>query len=97
MNFATITRPGANIATSGSSASVAIPNGEGAQIPKYVRIAATAAAYVRLGASGLTAAAGDMLVQPGDSIVVRSIGFTHAAAVQVSAAGVVQISPVENQ
>jgi hypothetical protein len=42
------------------------------------------------------AAAGDMLITPGDSIIVDAIGFDHVAAIQVTGAGILQISPLEN-
>lgn len=42
------------------------------------------------------AAAGDMLIQPGDSVIVDAIGYDHVAAIQVSGAGVLQVSPIEN-
>lgn len=93
----TITNTGSVISFGAASASVAIPNGGGAQVPKYIRLAANGPCYVKLGTSaGVTAAAGDILVQPADSLIIRSIGFTHVAAIQVGAAGVLQISPIED-
>jgi len=89
-------KTGATITTSGTSASVAIPSTTGGNTPpKYVRLAATAACYVKLGQSGVTAVAGDLLVQPGDATIVAVAGSTNIAALQVSAAGVLQISPLE--
>jgi hypothetical protein len=38
-----------------------------------------------------------MLVQPADSVIVRSYGLTNIAALQVTTAGVLQISPLEDQ
>ena len=95
MQSAQILPRGVAITTSGASANAAIPNESGA-LPQYVRIAATAAAYVRLGLVGDTAAAGDFLVQPGDAIIVAVARCTHVAAIQVTAAGIVQVSPVGN-
>ncbi len=93
----TITNTGSIISFNATSAVVGIPNGGGAQVPKYIRLVATAPCYVKLGTSaGTTAAAGDMMIQPADSMVVRSIGLTHVAAVQVSGPGVLQISPIED-
>jgi hypothetical protein len=37
-----------------------------------------------------------MQVQPGDAVILAVSGATHYAAIQVAAAGVVQISPLEN-
>lgn len=42
------------------------------------------------------ASAGDMLIMPGDALVVDARGFDHVAAVQVDYAGILQISPIEN-
>lgn len=42
------------------------------------------------------AAAGDILITPYESLVIDAIGFARVAAIQVSGAGVLQISPLEN-
>ena len=91
-----IFKTGANISFTGTSASVAIPTAQDGNVPRYVRVAATQACYVKIGTSGLTAAAGDVLVQPADAVILCTNGCTHIAAIQVSAAGICQISPVEN-
>lgn len=95
MNSVSIFTPGVAIVTSIVSASAAIPLTSGL-LPRYVRIASTTAAYVRLGPATPTAVAGDMLIQPGDQIVVSVAGCTNVAAIQVTAAGIVQVSPVDN-
>jgi hypothetical protein len=97
-NALTVATTGANITTGASSASVAIPNNSIGARPRYVRLAATAACYVRLGTASVTAAAGDMLVQPGDCecLVLNTAGFTHVAAIQVSAAGILNITPLDD-
>jgi hypothetical protein len=47
--------------------------------------------------TGIAAVAGDMMVQPGDAVVVHvPSGVTDIAALQVSGAGTVQVSPLEN-
>ena len=90
--------PGIVLVTSVVSASSAIPaTSASSSKPKYIRVAATAAAYVRIGLVGLTAAIGDALVQPGDPVIFMVSGNTHVAAIQVTAAGVVQVSPLEDQ
>ena len=93
----TIVSPGAIIAFTASSASVALPNCSAGNASKYVRLAATQPCYVRLTNGAGTAVSGDLLVQPADAVVMRSFGFTHVNAVQVSTAGILQISPLENQ
>ena len=95
-DFITVTVSGANITTSGTSANAGIPNAADGNKPRYVRIAATAAAYVKLGIAGVTAVAGDILVQPADAVVLQvPNGVTHVAAIQDSAAGKVNIVPLE--
>jgi hypothetical protein len=84
---------GVTITTGAASASASIPNCVNGTKPKYIRVAATAAAYVKMGA---TAVAGDILIQPGDSVVLAVAGAPTIAAIQVSAAGLVQVSPLED-
>ena len=93
----TIVATGVAITTSGTSASATIPNDSSGNIPSYIRIAATAPACVRLGKTTATAVTTDMQVQPGDAVFLQvPKGFDKIAAIQVSAAGVVQVSPMEN-
>ncbi|HEX7644850.1 MAG TPA: hypothetical protein VF472_21830 [Burkholderiaceae bacterium] len=88
---------GVQIPTSGVSASASIPNASSGEAPRYIRVAATAAACVKIGSAGVTATTGDLQVQPGDAAVLQvPSGLTQIAAIQVSSAGVVQISPLEN-
>lgn len=42
------------------------------------------------------ASAGDMLIYPGEALIVDALGFDHVSAIQVTGAGVLQVSPVEN-
>ncbi|MFV3416134.1 hypothetical protein ACNFH8_28110 [Pseudomonas sp. NY15436] len=87
---------GVSIATSGTSASANIPLCQSGEIPKYIRIAATAPACVRLGNGTVTAVTTDLQVQPGDAVILAVHQLTKIAAIQVSAAGIVQVSPLEN-
>lgn len=41
------------------------------------------------------AAAGDILIYPGDALVIGAAGFDTVSAIQVTAAGVLQISPID--
>lgn len=95
----TVTAPGAVINFGAASANVAIPNTSGGvgNLPKYVRLVSTQPCYVRITNGAGVAVAGDLMVQPADSVVVRSHGLTHVNAIQVTAAGVLQISPCEDQ
>jgi len=90
---------GATITTGAASANVVIPktSANASDLPKYVRVAATAACYVKIGDASVAAAAGDVLVQPGDAITLCVGRNPRIAAIQVTAAGICQISPLEDQ
>jgi hypothetical protein len=90
---------GVQVATGAASAGGTLPvvSGSTGGVPRYIRVAATAACYMRIGAGAQTAVAGDLMVQPGDAVILEvSQGITNYAAIQVAAAGVIQISPLEN-
>jgi hypothetical protein len=88
---------GTTITTSGTSASATIPNDASGNIPRYVRVSATAAAYVKIGVSSATATTNDILVQPADAIILEiPSGVTKIAAIQDSAAGKVNVVPLDN-
>lgn len=93
-----ISQTGVNQATSGTSATVAIPNTSGGFRPRYIRVTSTADAYFRLGVSaGVVAVAGDTLlkaVEPG--LILATMGCTHIAVIQSAAAGLVNIVPLED-
>ena len=66
-----VVKTGSTIAFTGTSANVAMPKDSSGTTPKYIRLASTAACYVKIGASGVSAVAGDLLVQPADSVVLK--------------------------
>lgn len=93
----TILKTGVNIATSAASANSPLPVASSGEIPRYVRISASVAAHVRLGVAGAVAVLTDMMVQPGDAIiVVVPRGITTVAAIQDTAAGTVNVVPLED-
>lgn len=95
--FLTVLAGGATITTGAASASTPIPVASDGNRPRFIRVAARNECYVRLGTSGVTAAATDLLVQPADSAILHvPNGITHVAAIQGTAAGVLSISPLEN-
>jgi hypothetical protein len=97
LDFAiTVTVTGIAMATSGASANATIPLDSAGNVPKYIRVTATAAATVRIGTGTPVALTTDLLVQPGDAVVLATGGCTKIAAIQVTAPGVVQVSPMEN-
>jgi hypothetical protein len=86
---------GKTLTTGAASVNTTLPVTVNGTPAKWVRIASTAAAYVKVGPAGIAAVAGDVMVQPGDSIKLAVAGATTIAAIQVSAAGTVQISACE--
>lgn len=96
IDFITVMATGVSQASGASSIAVAIPPCLSGELPRYIRVAATVAACVKLGVTPV-ATTGDTQVQPGDSVVMRvPSGVTKFAVIQVAAAGVVQVSPLED-
>lgn len=94
MSELTITGIGTALAVSGASASAALPVVSGS-VPVYCRFSTTSACHIRLGASGVVSTTNDLLLHPAESELIRTIGMTHFAALQSSAAGTLQVSPVD--
>lgn len=95
-DFLTVSVTGKQLATSATSAGTTLPVDSSGGIPRLIRIAATAPACIRMGVGAQTAVVTDLQVQPGDAVVLTTNGATHIAAIQVSGAGIVQVSPLEN-
>jgi len=92
----TVSASGANVASGAASANVAIPNSSAGKKPRYIRVHATVAAYIKLGTGAVAAAAGDMIVDPTFPVFLNTSGHTHVAAIQLAAAGTVNITPLED-
>lgn len=93
----TIVATGFSAATGAASASTTIPNDSSGNKPSYIRVAARNECYVKLGVAGVTATVNDVLVQPADSIILQvPKGVTTIAYIQGTAAGQVNVSPLEN-
>ena len=93
----TVVANGASITTGASSASVTIPTCSSGEYPRYIRIAASQSACIRIGTTAATASVTDLQVQPGDAVILMvPSGYTKIAAIQVSNSGVVGISALEN-
>lgn len=95
MSAISITGPGASITTSGSSASVAIPTTDSSTPPRFVLVTCTAAAYITPGDSAVVATTDDIILQPNYPLKLIIAGNTHFAALQVAAAGKVNVIPIE--
>lgn len=87
---------GVNVASGVASAAGTVPNNSAGALAKFIRIAVTQATYFRLGTGAPVAVATDVLVHPAESLVIATLGLTNFAVLQVAAAGVVQVSPIEN-
>jgi hypothetical protein len=104
INPITVTVTGITITTSVASASATLPLDSAGNVPKYIRVAATAAACVRIGNGTPVAVGTDLMIGPGDTVILATGGLTKIAAIWVAAsgngvfsgAGVVQVSPMEN-
>lgn len=94
----TIIAAGATITNSLTSTRVAIPTDSAGNIPNYVRMASTGQMCVRAGNSSVSATTNDTLVQNADSIILRTIGMTHIAAISATGttSGYLQISPLDD-
>ena len=94
----TVVATGKAQASGAASAGTTLPTDSAGNIPRYVRVAATQPACFRFGYGSLpTAVTTDLQVQPGDAVILHvPSGVTHFAAIQVTTAGVVQISALEN-
>jgi hypothetical protein len=95
-DFITLGATGIRLTSGSTSSGAALPFGLAGDVSRLIRISATVAAHVRIGAGSQTAVNTDVMVQPGESIVVTTNGNTHIAVIQATAAGVVQVSPLEN-
>ena len=87
---------GVNITTGAASAGATLPVNSAGAVPRFIRITASVAACVRIGTGSQTAVVTDAVVQPGQSLVIATMGCTHVAAIQQASAGTVQVSPVED-
>lgn len=93
-----IVSTGVSAATGAASARSAIPVDASGNRPKYIRVAGRNECYVKVGDSTVTATTNDVLVQPADAVILQvTTGHTHIAYIQGTAAGQVNIVPLENQ
>lgn len=96
-DFITVFATGSTITTGAASTFITIPVANDGNYPRYVRVAATAACYVKLGTHDATATANDILVQPADAVILHvPNGVTKIAAIQDAAAGKCNVIPLDN-
>jgi hypothetical protein len=93
----TIVKTGVSQASGAVSAGTTLPTCSSGEVPRYIRVAASAPACFRMGVGAQTAVGTDLQVQPGDAVILQvPNGYNNFAVIQVSAGGVVQISALEN-
>lgn len=96
--YITATVTGITLASGAASTGTTIPNMSSGEKPRFIRIAATQPACLRVGAGAQTALVTDLQVQPGDAVILMiPMGVTNIACIAATAtAGIVQVSPLEN-
>lgn len=96
-NAIRITAVGTTQVTGGASARVTIPVTAAGTAPRYIRIAALAEAYIKVGDSTVAATTNDIMLQPGDSLILTAQGCTHIAFIQGTLSTKVSVTPLEDQ
>ena len=95
--FIVATATGFSAATGAASARSAIPVDGSGNRPSYIRVAARNECYVKIGDSSVTATTNDILVQNADAIIIQvPKAATHIAYIQGTAAGQVNVTPLDN-
>lgn len=95
--FQVIMAVGVTATTGAASAASPIPVNLSGNRPNYVRVTAINESYVKLGTAAVAATGNDVLVQPGDGLVLAvPNGVTHIAYIQGTSAGKVNVVPLEN-
>jgi hypothetical protein len=95
--FITVTTVGSTIATGAASTSIAIPPASSGEVPRFIRLSSTNGVHAKLGTSDVEATDDDMLINVSDALVINvPRGVTHIAAIQESAAGKLNVVPLED-
>ena len=91
-----IVQTGVNVVATTTASTVQIPFDSSAGRPRYIRIASTAAAYVKVGNSDVVAVAGDLLVQPADSVMLIAAGCNYISVLALTGTCSVSIAPTDD-
>jgi hypothetical protein len=86
---------GVTVASGAASLNTAIPNDSGGNVAKVVRVQCTAFAYIKFGKGTQTASSTSIMISPNCSEDFRTTGCDNFAVIQQSAAGSVNVTPVE--
>lgn len=88
---------GAAMATSASSANLALPTCSDSKKPRYIRVATNGTIHVRLGIDNtVTAATTDTLVNVSEALIMTAAGFSFIAAIADSGTPTLQVTPLED-
>lgn len=91
-----VNNTGVSITLGAASAGSALPTNSAGATPWHCRLTSLTGAFVRFGNGGApTAVATDLLVAPGQSVIVNTAGYTHVAALQAATGGVLIVTPLE--
>lgn len=95
--FIAVNAVGVTVSTGAASAAVNIPVDASGNRPNYVRIAATAESYVKVGIGSPAATTNDILVQPSDAVFLQiPKGATQITYIQGGSSAKVNIVPLDN-
>lgn len=95
--FLCVSTVGFSAATGAASARSAIPVDGSGNRPNFIRVAARNECYVKIGDVTVTATINDILVQNADSVILQvPKAATHIAYIQGTAAGQVNVTPLDN-
>lgn len=92
-----VSATGVSITLGAASAGSALPTCLDGSKPRYIRLATTTAAFVRVGNGAQTAVATDLLVLPGFPTTLKVTGQSHIAALQAGTAGILIVTPLEDK
>jgi len=90
-----IASSGKSVVASTTATTVQIPFDSSGGYPRHLYISSTAPVYVKVGSSSVVAVAGDLLVQPADSVLIDCFGCTYISVISISGTAFVSLSPSE--
>jgi len=92
-----ISGTGIKFTLSGTSQSATLPLTAGGQKCSFVYVSTTTGAYIRFGNGTVTAVDTDLLLMPGQGLVIAANTYDKIACLQAATAGQLVVTPLENQ
>ena len=87
--------PGKSLTSDGTPVSGQIPADSAGCLPLFVRVTATAAGYFRISNDASSAVVGDALIQPSDSLILKTCGLSWFSFVSHSGSSTVTVTPID--